>query len=53
MSERLISGKSLSFEKNMETRQSCRILEERNGEFYCDCPIGRKGHMCKVNIWTN
>merc|ERR1711954_34177 len=48
MSVRLSPGKSCSFSEHMEIRQSCWILEERNGKFYCDCPIGMKGHMCKV-----
>ena len=31
-----------SFDQYMKIRQSCWILEERDGEFYCDCPIGMK-----------
>ena len=28
-------------------RTSCWILEQKGKNFYCDCPIGSKGHMCK------
>ena len=31
-----------SFDQYMKIRQSCWILEERGGEFYCDCPVGMK-----------
>ena len=32
----------VSFDQYMDIRQSCWILEERDGEFYCDCPVGMK-----------
>ena len=35
-----------SFDQYMKIRQSCWILEERDGEFYCDCPIGMK--VCRL-----
>ena len=31
-----------SFDQYMQIRQSCWILEERDGEYYCDCPVGMK-----------
>ena len=31
-----------SFDQYLEIRQSCWILEERDGQYYCDCPIGMK-----------
>ena len=31
-----------SFDQYMAIRQSCWILEERDGEFFCDCPKGMK-----------
>ena len=36
-----------SFKEYMDTRTSCWILEEMNGEFYCDCPISMKGKLCQ------
>ena len=26
------------------------ILEQRGGDFYCDCPVGMKGKMCKRTV---
>ena len=37
---------SSTFDEYMSTRTSCWILEERDGDFYCDCPKGMKGKMC-------
>lgn len=31
-----------TFDRYLEIRQSCWILEERDGQFFCDCPIGMK-----------
>ena len=31
-----------SFDHYMQIRQSCWIIEERDGQYYCDCPIGMK-----------
>ena len=39
-----------SFDNFLEVRQSCWILEERNDEFYCDCPVGMKGKQCKHEV---
>ena len=39
-----------SFEEYMDVRKCCWIIEERNGEFYCDCPLGMKGRMDKVRF---
>ena len=36
-----------SFEK---IRTSCWIIEEKNGEFFCDCYEGSKGRLCKHSI---
>jgi hypothetical protein len=37
---------SSTFDEYLETRTSCWIVEERNGDYFCDCPIGMKGKMC-------
>ena len=29
-----------SFDEYMAVRNSCWILEERNGDYFCDCPKG-------------
>ena len=31
-----------SFDHYVKIRTSCWIIEEADGEFYCDCPIGMK-----------
>lgn len=31
-----------SFDDYMRIRSSCWILEERDGDFFCDCPVGMK-----------
>ena len=41
---------SLSFSQYIEIRKCCWIIEEISGEFYCDCPLGMKGHLCKVSF---
>ena len=33
---------SCSFDEYLKIRSSCWIVEERDGDFYCDCPIGMK-----------
>ena len=33
---------SASFDQYMEIRSSCWILEERDGDYFCDCPVGMK-----------
>ena len=47
MRERMVADNK-SFASYMEVRKSCWIIEERRGQFFCDCPLGFKGHMCKV-----
>ena len=37
-----------SFEEYKAMRTSCWIVEERDGDFYCDCPISMKGKLCKM-----
>ena len=35
-------------------RKSCWFLEEtEDGQFRCDCPIGRKGKVCKHELALN
>ena len=31
-----------SFDSYTEIRKSCWIIEERDGQYYCDCPVGMK-----------
>ena len=31
----------------IELRTSCWIVEQVGREFYCDCPVGITGHICK------
>ena len=38
------------FDEYLEVRSSCWILEERNGDFYCDCPVSMKGKLCKHTV---
>ena len=33
---------STTFDDYIRIRSSCWILEERDGDFYCDCPVGMK-----------
>ena len=35
-----------SFDHYKKVRTSCWIVEERSGNFYCDCPKGMKGKQC-------
>ena len=39
-----------TFEEYAKVRTSCYILEERNGDFYCDCYEGCKGKLCKHSV---
>ena len=32
-----------SYEEYQQVRNSCWLIEEREGDFYCDCPVGMKG----------
>ena len=34
-------------------RTSCYIIEEREGEFFCDCYEGSKGKLCKHSVGMN
>ena len=38
-----------SFDDYMRIRTSCWLLEERDGDFYCDCPIGKKVRIMLLN----
>ena len=33
---------SLTFNEYIQVRSSCWILEERSGDYFCDCPVGMK-----------
>ena len=39
-----------TFDNYIEIRQSCWIIEESEGQYYCDCPLGMKGRLCKHTI---
>ena len=39
-----------SLEEFFQIRRSCWLVEQINGDFYCDCPIGIKGHLCKLGM---
>ena len=39
-----------SYDEYMVERTSCWILEEVNGDFYCDCREGSNGKFCKHSI---
>lgn len=41
---------SKSFDEYLSIRSSCWIVEERDGDFFCDCPIGMKGKLCKHTV---
>ena len=36
-----------SWDEKMKMKQSCLIVEGRNGDFFCDCLEGIKGKICK------
>ena len=50
MQSRLDLDSPLTFDEYLELRKSCWFIEERGGEYYCDCPCGMKGKMCKVSL---
>ena len=39
-----------SFDEKMKIKESCWIVEERDGDFFCDCESGFKGHLCQHTI---
>ena len=39
-----------TFEEYMSVRNCCWIIEEIDGQFYCNCPQGMKGKMDKVRL---
>ena len=39
-----------SFDENIKIRSSCYIIEQKGREFYCDCFVGSKGHLCKHSV---
>ena len=41
---------SETFDEYKKMRQSCWVLEERDGDFFCDCPVGMKGKLCKHTV---
>ena len=45
-----VSPSTNTFEEYARMRTSCYILEERNGDFYCDCYEGCKGKLCKHSV---
>lgn len=44
--ERANPDPTLGWDKKKEIKESCWILEERDGDFFCDCKFGFKGHLC-------
>jgi len=41
---------SPSFDAYLKMRSGCWIIEERDGDFFCDCPVGMKGKLCKHTV---
>ena len=39
-----------TFQQYLDVRCSCWLLEERNGEYYCDCPVAMKGKLCHHTV---
>ena len=39
-----------SFEEYAKMRTSCYIIEEKEGDFFCDCYEGSKGKLCKHSV---
>ena len=39
-----------TFQQYLDTRCSCWLLEERNGDFFCDCPVAMKGKLCHHTV---
>ena len=48
--ERFKISDSQTFDESMKIRQSCHLIEQVNDEFFCDCPLGIKGKMCKHTV---
>ena len=42
---------SSSFDDYLRIRSSCWMLEERDGDFFCDCPVGMK--VCHMHSYYN
>ena len=41
---------SETFDEYVKMRCSCWIIEQKDDDFYCDCPVGMKGKMCKHTV---
>ena len=41
---------SSTFDEYISMRSGCWIVEESHGDFFCDCPVGMKGKMCKHTV---
>ena len=39
-----------SFDEKQKMKESCWVLEERDGDFWCDCPEGFEGHLSSHTI---
>ena len=39
-----------TLEEFVRTRSSCWIIEEKGGQYYCDCFSGIKGKLCKHSV---
>ena len=39
-----------NFEEFVQIRSSCWIIEEKGGQYYCDCYFGIKGKLCKHTV---
>lgn len=40
----------INYQQYLDVRSSCWLLEERNGEYYCDCPVAMKGKLCHHTV---
>jgi hypothetical protein len=36
---------NIHWDEKKQIKESCWILEERDGDFFCDCPVGFKGGL--------
>ena len=45
--EERVNPSDKSWDEKMKIKQSCLIVEGRNGDFFCDCMEGIKGKICK------
>ena len=45
LDERANPDPTLGRDRKKEIKESCWILEERDGDFFCDCKFGFKGHL--------